>query len=325
MNFIVFTKHVLKMMRLIYFLIFFLSLHTTPVFASCNNVLPAKNNATIHNVACTIATIDGVDNATQELSITNTGTLTITGGASLTINNTGKLVLGALNLINGSIAIETGGAIIAGPPLYITDTDADGWPANTMLYVATASGRRRLGLMRSLTIPDCNDSNDYRTDNQCCAAITRYRDSDGDGYGNPSISQSLCPTAGWVTNNTDCYDGNSNARPGSTTCSSIHRGDGSFDYNCSNTNTYCGADYYADSYVTELKCVKSNFYCVANRYWHCAINRIGCGASGYQRMAPPYNIGHYGTNPVSAPGENCCFNPAYSCTLIGTAGTQSCQ
>ncbi|GEM_PF-2604883 len=65
---------------------------------------------------------------------------------------------------------------------------------------------------------------------------TWYRDADGDTYGNPNplLTISACgqPAGGYVANNTDCYDSNANAYPGSTFASTVNRGDGSFDYNC---------------------------------------------------------------------------------------------
>lgn len=46
--------------------------------------------------------------------------------------------------------------------------------------------------------------------------LTWYQDSDGDGYGNNNASVALCePPFGYISDNTDCNDGNSNVFPGS--------------------------------------------------------------------------------------------------------------
>ena len=65
----------------------------------------------------------------------------------------------------------------------------------------------------------CNgidDDDDGQTDEDAIF-ITYYLDQDGDGYGNHAISVSACqPQAGYVTNNTDCNDGNAAIYPGAT-------------------------------------------------------------------------------------------------------------
>ncbi len=47
--------------------------------------------------------------------------------------------------------------------------------------------------------------------------ITYYQDIDGDGYGNPGVSQESCsPVQGYVTNNGDCDDSDFDINPGTT-------------------------------------------------------------------------------------------------------------
>ncbi len=61
----------------------------------------------------------------------------------------------------------------------------------------------------------------------------RYKDSDGDGYGDPDqYIWWVWQPKGYVDNNEDCYDGNKDARPGQTNFFTKDRGDGSFDYDC---------------------------------------------------------------------------------------------
>jgi GH25 family lysozyme M1 (1,4-beta-N-acetylmuramidase) len=58
----------------------------------------------------------------------------------------------------------------------------------------------------------------------CPAPVASYRDADGDGYGNPSISQIGCSIpAGYVLNGTDCDDTNPAIHPGvsDVTCNGI--------------------------------------------------------------------------------------------------------
>ena len=67
--------------------------------------------------------------------------------------------------------------------------------------------------------------------------ITVYRDADGDTYGTSGTTSYYCTVggsmpAGYVSNASDCYDANANAKPGQCTHFSVHRGDGSFDYDC---------------------------------------------------------------------------------------------
>jgi hypothetical protein len=67
---------------------------------------------------------------------------------------------------------------------------------------------------------------------------TYYRDADADGHGSAE-SRTVCgstPPAGFIAGPADdCYDSNKDAFPGQTAYFYVHRGDGSFDYNCNGT------------------------------------------------------------------------------------------
>lgn len=65
--------------------------------------------------------------------------------------------------------------------------------------------------------------------------VFAWPDADGDGYGDENAEPvEACDEipVGYVANADDCYDGNANAKPGQTAWFTVHRGDGSFDYDC---------------------------------------------------------------------------------------------
>jgi hypothetical protein len=247
---------------------------------------------------CTISSLDGVDrgNATiANQTLTLNAQFAYTPGYSVTISGTGKIVLGG----SGSLAKGY---------LYYTDSDSDGYPANTTpaFSATTLSSPYVLrGNEAHYTSADCYDGNSYvyamenivtdadhdgyalngSNGNVCLGAsttingrtyyddgssnyaylnygqaqgwdcndsdaskwrnLTGYVDNDGDGYGAGSGSQ-ICSgvslPSGYVSNNTDCYDYNADAYPGSpawapTGMDPTDRGDGSFDYNCDGQQT----------------------------------------------------------------------------------------
>jgi hypothetical protein len=61
-----------------------------------------------------------------------------------------------------------------------------------------------------------DDDCDGATDEGC---VTYYEDADGDGYGTPSVTQSVsspAPPPGYVANAGDCNDNNVNVHSGAT-------------------------------------------------------------------------------------------------------------
>lgn len=107
---------------------------------------------------CSISSTIGADKSSGETSTINTAVVTLPSSTSITINNGGALALGSIVLNGGSITIQAGGVINVGNPLYVADADTDGILDSSTYYTATASGRRRLGLMKSLSA-DCDSAN----------------------------------------------------------------------------------------------------------------------------------------------------------------------
>ena len=95
-----------------------------------------------------------------------------------------------------------------------------------------------------LNYSDCDDGDSAEFPGQ-----TWYVDSDGDGYGNPSVDQTACLRPdGYVTDATDCNDGSAGVNPGKTEICD----DSNVDENC---NSLADDD---DATVSEVS--KSTFY-----------------------------------------------------------------
>ena len=92
---------------------------------------------------------------------------------------------------------------------------------------------------------DCSDGidnncNNTQNEENALNCTTFYRDADADGYGDVNFSECWCSAGGSTgeyseTNSNDCFDGNPDANPTQSGYFSIHRGDGSFDYNCNSS------------------------------------------------------------------------------------------
>jgi hypothetical protein len=143
---------------------------------SCNTPSATSGNLLISGDCAFARTVDGPDTSGGgEASQTNSSKLLLHTGV-LTIGGTQTIALGSILATgSGSIAIANGGKIYPGRGIWVADADGDGWGAGTYpspvstFYTATASGRRRLSLMKSHT-SDCND-NAFSASNTCYSAF----------------------------------------------------------------------------------------------------------------------------------------------------------
>ena len=141
---------------------------------------------------------------------------------------------------------------------FYRDSDSDGYGnLNQMSYACSAPS----GYVSDNT--DCNDANSNINpgeteicngiDDNCNGQIDEgvklvfYIDSDLDGYGNLNNPTQACSApSGYVSDNTDCNDANSNVNPGETEiCNGIDDNcNGQIDENgvCGSTNYYCDND-----------------------------------------------------------------------------------
>jgi len=184
---------------LIILLLFFLLFAPPALATNCANV-PIGGNYTVSTACAFPGTSDGVDSGSGS---TNNAVLTVTTGGTLTIGAGQTFTTGSISLTGGSIAIISTGVIKIGAPLYITNADGDGYPANTTQYTSAAAGRVRRNTLASFAI-DCNDAASTQYQDRTC-----YYDGDNDGY-RTAASATRCVGAD-CTNSSDAYKRESTA------------------------------------------------------------------------------------------------------------------
>ncbi len=181
-------------------------------------------------------------------------------GSSLIANNIigfGTIYVVATFGTSGCSATMNGSASVSiqTATTWYRDVDGDGFGTS---LTSTQSCTQPAGYVSIGT--DCNDNNamvnpsktDFcgnGIDDNCngqtdenCALYTFYRDSDSDGFGNLSVfisSNNSTVPIGYVTNSTDCNDGNSAINPGSIEiCNGLDDNcDGSIDNNLTPLNS----------------------------------------------------------------------------------------
>jgi hypothetical protein len=144
---------------------------------------------------------------------------------------------------------------------------------------------------------DCDGSTDERNASGCS---TWYYDSDGDGYGADSVSgRCYCEATGYytATNNTDCYDSNTNANPGASAYYSADRGDGSYDYNCDGTES----KRYTDNY----SCTGAVYVCVDYTNGWSSSSDPACGSSGNWRTGCSASLTSCSYSSTAARTQTC--------------------
>ena len=139
---------------------------------------------------------------------------------------------------------------------------------------------------------DCNDDNVAvhpaaaetcnGIDDNCNGAIDEegaggctvyYTDADGDGFGT-APSKCLCQPSGAINTITsgDCYDANGSAKPGQTQWFGVHRGDGSYDYDCNNTQEAHWLEVGICSSVLCVTSSKAGWYDTGGAVPACGVN-----------------------------------------------------
>ena len=115
--------------------------------------------------------------------------------------------------------------------VWYADVDNDNYSSGTTLTQCLRPAGYKVASELTATSGDCNDNNAAinpaateicdGVDNNCNmmtdegVQTTYYRDMDGDGFGNPSVTQMACSQPmGYVTNNTDCDDNDALEKPG---------------------------------------------------------------------------------------------------------------
>ncbi len=156
----------MKKLILLTIFIFAISLIVSPkAHAACD--FTASGNVTI-SASCSIdaATVNGPDAGT---STTNSAVLTISGG-TLTVGTNATLATGSISMTGGSTAFASGAQIKIRTPIYVLDSDADGYASSFTFYTETATGRVRRNTLTSMTEVDCLDSEFSSTN--CCGDST---------------------------------------------------------------------------------------------------------------------------------------------------------
>ena len=195
-------------------------------------------------------------------------------------------------------------------------------------------------------LSDCNDSNyaiypaatevcDDGIDNNCdgnqneqnaigCSLF--YYDGDGDTYGISGQTECWCEDGQYPYTGldaSDCYDNNPDANPDQTAFFNAHRGDGSFDYDCSNSEE---KQDYSISGGCSWQFI-NNFQCDQNNAgWEYYVPNCGDSALYIGDCDGSYDVVCYGLClAFNSDPWSCLFQCSNSCNPDYTSMAQGCR
>jgi len=162
------------------------------------------------------------------------------------------------------------------------------------------------------------------------SAVTCYYDADNDGRTIASPTSATlcggCTASTWEStadsgSNADCYDNNSNAKPGQTSYFTSSRGDGSFDYNCDGSEL---AQVNVSSCTGTTGSIDYNSFGPQENFASCTT------ASGTAtRCTTNYNAGYPVACGVTGVGQSgsTIYSTSLNCATVGgySLTTEACR
>jgi len=215
---------------------------------------------------------------------------------------------------------------------YYIDADNDGYGNPNVSLISCSNPA---GYVIDNTDCDDNDSNNFPgnpevcddNDNNCDGqddeglSLTYYIDADNDGYGNPNVSLTSCSNpAGYVTDNTDCDDNDSNNFPGNPeVCDGNDNNcDGQDDEGLQSLTYYIDADNdgYGNPNVSLISCSNPPGYVTDNT--DCNDSNADINPNVSETCGD--NIDNNCNNLID---ENCQLNPCDSLNLYINPAAQN--
>ena len=237
---------------------------------------------------------------------------------------------GSVNLFNNSGSATSAWTAIVRPPLggsFDTGWDAtfDAPAADGSVMVHSIPQNANIAAMATKTAAfsvcvNRVDAAKFTVTNATATSCpTFYRDSDHDGYGDPTQPLSACTQpADYVANATDCCDADGRAFPGQTASYSTATACGNYDFNCNGAVTQ-QSNGPTGCFEAPLTCTLSGQTCIES--------------------APPAGCNNeFRSNPTTSCGQT-WYTSIKGCYLVctpggcvcnqwsngGPGGTQQCQ